>query len=177
MWSTARIEVDSKFIKEFGLKNEKELWKIQTELSKLRGNVRLLLSAPESENINKISDSILSKLVKYGIAAPGVSLEKALDLDETAFLERRLQSLVFRKGLAKSMAQSRQLITHGFIAISGRKIDKPGYRVSVSEEDKLGYYRPINLEAAPKHEESRSDLNNEAKEAVASEESPAVVSE
>ncbi len=175
MWSKSRIEADSKLIKEFGLKNEKELWKIQTELSKLRGNVRLLLSASESENVKRISNNILNKLVKYGIAAPGVTLEKTLDLDETAFLERRLQSLVFRKGLAKSMAQSRQLITHGFIAISGRKIDKPSYRVAVSEEDKLGYYRPINLEVVPKHEESHSDLNNEG--IAAEQASPSNVSE
>jgi small subunit ribosomal protein S4 len=161
IWSSGRIEIDKKYIKDFGLKNEKELWKVQTELSKIRSNVRVLLSSTDSEKSNKVGSDIINRLTKYGIAPNGSTLDRLFDLNETSFLERRLQSITFRKGLAKSMKQARQLITHGFIAISGRKIDKPSYLVSISEEDKVGYYRPINLEPVTLHKEDAAALNNE----------------
>ena len=73
------------------------------------------------------------------------TLDDILDIKETVFLERRLQTIVVRKGLAQSMKQARQLITHGFIAIEGRKVKSPGYMVTTDEETKIGYYKPIDL--------------------------------
>ena len=67
-------------------------------------------------------------------------------------LERRLQTIVFRKGLAKTVKQARQLTVHGFIAVDGRKINRPGYIVDVKEEAGISYYKPIdilNQKAAP----------------------------
>ena len=55
-------------------------------------------------------------------------------------LERRLQTLVYKKGLALSIYHARQLIVHGHIAINGRRVRSPGYLVSREEEDKIGYY-------------------------------------
>ncbi|MDE1834742.1 MAG: 30S ribosomal protein S4, partial [Candidatus Micrarchaeota archaeon] len=43
----------------------------------------------------------------------------------------------------------RQLITHGFISINGRKVKSPGYLVAADEEQKIGYYKPINLNTQP----------------------------
>lgn len=172
MWNTSRIEADKKLIDMFGLKNEKELWRVQTELSRIRSNVRLLLSQSDSENSRNVSNNIINRLVRYNIASEGTNLEKLLDLDETAFLERRLQSIVFRKGLANSMKQSRQLIVHGFISVNGRKVNKPSYLVPASEDSKIGYYKPVNLninkaeESEPKEEakESSDKVAEEVKE-------------
>jgi small subunit ribosomal protein S4 len=55
-------------------------------------------------------------------------------------LERRLQTLVYRLGLAKTIKQARQLITHGHIAIDGRRVTAPSYIVEKEEESKIGYY-------------------------------------
>jgi small subunit ribosomal protein S4 len=54
-------------------------------------------------------------------------------------LERRLQTLVFHRGLAQSMQQARQLIAHGHISIGGRKVSSPSYLVLKDEEEKLVY--------------------------------------
>jgi small subunit ribosomal protein S4 len=49
-------------------------------------------------------------------------------------LERRLDNAVYRSGLASSRAQARQLVLHGHVRVSGRKVNIPSYLISVGEE-------------------------------------------
>ena len=49
-------------------------------------------------------------------------------------LERRLDNAVYRLGLASSRAAARQLVRHGHIQVSGRKVDIPSYAVAPGEE-------------------------------------------
>lgn len=44
-------------------------------------------------------------------------------------LERRLDALVQRSGLARTIYQSRQMVVHGHIEVNGRKVDRPSFRV------------------------------------------------
>lgn len=46
-----------------------------------------------------------------------------------ANLETRLDAMVLRAGLAGTMAQARQAVSHGHIRVDGQKVDKPSYRV------------------------------------------------
>jgi small subunit ribosomal protein S4 len=143
MWSNERISSDGAFVKEYGLKNMKELWMMQTELSRIRRNARELLSG--SAGSERQANEMIKRLVKFGITRENATLDDLLDLNEKSLLERRLQSVVMRKGLARTMAQSRQLIVHGFISINGVRVNRPGYRVSLSEEGMIGYYKPIDI--------------------------------
>ncbi len=45
------------------------------------------------------------------------------------FLERRLDNIVYRSGMAASRAQARQLVNHGHFRVNGRKMSIPSYRV------------------------------------------------
>ena len=54
-----------------------------------------------------------------------------------AMLESRLDSVVYRMGLAVSRAQARQLINHGHVRVNGRKVDIPSYQVKDSDEISL----------------------------------------
>jgi small subunit ribosomal protein S4 len=49
-------------------------------------------------------------------------------------LERRLDNVVYRMGVAGSRAQARQLVRHGHVQVNGRKVNIPSYLVSVGEE-------------------------------------------
>jgi small subunit ribosomal protein S4 len=49
-------------------------------------------------------------------------------------LERRLDNVVCRMGLAGSRAQARQLVLHGHVRVAGKKVNIPSYLVSVGEE-------------------------------------------
>ena len=49
-------------------------------------------------------------------------------------LERRLDNVVYRMGLAGSRSQARQLVLHGHIQVKGRKVNIPSYLVQVGED-------------------------------------------
>ena len=143
MWDLERIKSSNTLIEHYGLKNMKELWQAQTEIGRIRRNARLLLSgAAGSEHIR---DNMFRMLERIGLARPGATLDDLLDLKENSLLERRLQTIVFRKGLAKTVKQARQLTVHGFIAVNGRKVNKPSYLVDVKEEAGISYYKPIDV--------------------------------
>jgi small subunit ribosomal protein S4 len=46
-------------------------------------------------------------------------------------LEERLDNVVYRLGFGSTRAQARQLVTHGLIAVNGKKLDVPSARVCV----------------------------------------------
>ncbi len=146
IWDLNRIKKDRALIKAYGLKNMKELWKVQSFLSRTRGNVRLLLSGAADASSSKVEKNIIAYLSRKGmLTSESPSLESILDMTEKDVLERRLQTIVFRHGLARTIKQARQLITHGFIAINGKKLTRPSYIVSKEEENMVGYYKPIDI--------------------------------
>jgi small subunit ribosomal protein S4 len=82
---------------------------------------------------------LLDRLHRLGILPEESALDGVLDLSLEDILERRLQTLVFQRGLAQSIQQSRQLITHGHIAIDGKRVSTPSYLVLKDEETKIAY--------------------------------------
>ncbi|MCL4371897.1 30S ribosomal protein S4 [Candidatus Marsarchaeota archaeon] len=167
IWNLSRINADNALIKEYGLKSMSELWKVQSELSRIRGNVRLLLSG--ISNGEEIEKKLKDRLERLGVIAPETPLEKLLELKESSLLDRRLQSVVFKKGMAKSMKQARQLITHGFISINGTRMNIPGYLVNVSDEPKIGFYKPIDLGSASDKAAAEAQAQDTGKEAEVAE--------
>jgi len=98
-----------------------------------RAQARGLLAAPP--DVRKERESILlGRLVRLGLLKEGATLDDVLSLKVEDLLERRLQTIVWRRGLAKTIHQSRQLIVHGHVTIGGRVVDRPGYLVSREEE-------------------------------------------
>ena len=65
-----------------------------------------------------------SKLMKEAGRSKGQSGQVLLQ-----FLERRLDNVVYRAGLATSRRASRQLVGHGHFMLNGRRVDIPSIRV------------------------------------------------
>ncbi len=171
MWDLERIKSSNALIDHYGLKNMKELWKAQTEIGRIRRNARLLLAGGlGSENIR---DRMFKRLERIGIAKQGATLDDLLDLKENSLLERRLQTVVFRKGLAKTVKQARQLTVHGFISINGKKVSKPGYIVDVKDEASISYYKPIDVMTAKVAATAAAPAAEAAPAAPAAEPAPA----
>jgi len=137
-WRTDTLEADLNKLGQYGLRNKKELWRHKTMLSKYRGIARSLLGMPAEER-RKLEKQLLEKLHRLGILPETAVLDDVLDLALEDILERRLQTLVFRKGLAKSIYQARQLITHGHVAIEGKRVSSTSYLVPREEEAKITY--------------------------------------
>lgn len=137
-WSKDRLEEELKLLGQYGLRNKHELWHQKTELSKFRGIARSLISKTPEERAKRENDLLL-RLKKMGVLDQTAVLDDVLDMGIEDLLERRLQTIVFRKGLTRTVFQSRQLITHGHITIGNRRITIPGYIVPKAEEDKIIY--------------------------------------
>lgn len=146
-----RIAQEVGFVKEFGLRNKKELWKAQAVLRKYRHVSRTLLAGVAVGVVNPDTEAVLNRLKKFGILKEDGDLDAILSLSINTILERRLQTQVYRQGLANSMRQSRQFITHGHIQVSGRKVTVPGYLVKRGEEMTINYYvgSPMAKEGHP----------------------------
>ncbi len=124
---------------DFGLRNKRELWRYKTMLSEVRGIARSMLGST-GEQRARLDEEYLSKLRRIGVLSESATIDDVLDLDIRDLLERRLQTMVFRKGLAKTLFQARQFVSHGHISVAGNVISVPGYIVKRDEEGKLKYF-------------------------------------
>ncbi len=153
LWDKARIEAEKSLRNEFGLKNARELWRVQTLLRRIRREARRLLSGKGAQTEER-AKKLLARVTRLFLQKPEASLDDLLSLNVKDILNRRLQSVVVRKGFAKTMHQARQFITHGHVAIAGRKVSAPSYLVSFDEESGVEWFKkPIIVESKPAVEE------------------------
>jgi small subunit ribosomal protein S4 len=157
-WQEARMATEVQLVKAYGLRNKKEVWKAASMLRMYRSEARNLLANVASGQEGGLeghyktqSEEILAKLIRYGIIKSDANIDDILSLKTENILERRLQTQVLRLGLARTVIQARQFITHGHIAINGRKATIPGMLVSKEEEMRIGYYgsSPLKSESHP----------------------------
>jgi small subunit ribosomal protein S4 len=137
-YDSSRLEEELKLIGAYGLRNKRELWRIRTELSAIRRRAREMLSMDAVERAEE-ERVLLNKFHNLGLLSERADLDEVLELTVQDLMERRLQTVVLRKGMAKSLFQARQLITHGHISIGGQKTKAPGHVVTREEEEMLDY--------------------------------------
>ncbi|MCH7876724.1 MAG: 30S ribosomal protein S4 [Thaumarchaeota archaeon] len=117
----------------FGLRTKRELWKTNTELSRIRHQARSLLAL--RQEVREEKEPILMKsLARIGLVSSDATLDDVLNLNVNDLLARRLQTIVSKKLGFKTPYQARQAVIHGHIMIGNRKIDIPSYTVTVGEE-------------------------------------------
>jgi small subunit ribosomal protein S4 len=140
-WQEVRIKAENEFIKKYGLKNKREIWKAETKLGKYRTQARELLAKVGTDDVQskKESDQLLSHLNRMNILPAKSTLDDVLALETESILSRRLQTQTYLKGLANTPEQARQLISHGHIAINNKRVTIPGYMVTKEEEGEITY--------------------------------------
>ena len=143
------MQAELKLIGQYGLRNKHELWRQETMLSTFRGTARSLIGKTPEER-KKMEEELLTRLKRLGILPETAVLDDVLDMTIEDILERRLQTIVLRKGLAKTIQQSRQLITHGHITMAGHRVKIPGHMVTKPEEGQIDYTAQSSL-ANPSH--------------------------
>ena len=143
MWDSVRIQREHELKSRYGLKNLREIWSLASEIRRMRKNVREVLSGKASE---KTGREVIARLSRYNIVKGDATLDDLLIVGVEALLERRLQTIVFKKGMARTIKQARQLVTHGLISINGKRVKSPGYLVLANEEATIAYYKPIVIQ-------------------------------
>ena len=133
-----RFEQELQLVGSYGLRNKRELWKHRTKLSLYRRQARNLLAIAQSER-GQLERELVQKLARQGILKSEPALDHVLDLTIQDVLERRLQTIVFRKSLACSIYHSRQLVTHGHVSLDGARVTTPSRIITIEEEERLDY--------------------------------------
>lgn len=141
-WQGERIKAEVVLVNRYGLKNKTEVWKAQSAIRTFRGQSRELQARLRGgEAQAKIeADALIAKCGRMGLLPlDGANLNDILVLNEEHILGRRLQTIVYEKGMASSMRQSRQMIVHGHVFMNGHKVTVPGYIVTRKEEASIEY--------------------------------------
>jgi len=141
-WNRGRILSERDLLEKYGLTSKKELRVMNAIIAKKRDAVKQLLAA-EQEVAEKGKKAIIDSLNRIGIVSQDANMSDVLGLNVTDILERRLQTLVCRQGLARTAKQARQFVLHGFISVNAKRVNVPGYIVKKEEENTIDYYMGI----------------------------------
>lgn len=160
IWNKERIERDKELKKNFGLVKKREIWKAETTLRKYRRLARRLAATKDK----KTEKELMGKLAKLGILKKGAGLDDVLGMSVENILDRRLQTIVFKKGLSTTPKGARQLIVHGHVNIGGKKSSYPSYIVPKVEEDKIEVVKKKKSKVKKPKAEEKKDVEKEPEE-------------
>jgi small subunit ribosomal protein S4 len=149
-----RIDEEAVIKKEFGLKNKKEIWKADAKIKSMREKAKKLIRASSEEQ-----QGLFERLKRIGLNVNSVA--DVLALDKKDYLERRLQTIVLRKGFSTTIKGARQMITHKKILVDGEAVNIPSYIVPVELEDKISVKKG-KIKEIPK-EETKEEVVPEEK--------------
>lgn len=144
----SRIDEELVLLGEYGLRNKKELWRHAAQLRNYRNQAREMRSLPE-ETQKKRREELIGKLSRLGLVNDNATLDDVLSLTQKDILNRRLQTFVFKKGLARSIYQARQLVVHQHISVNGKVVSSPSYVLKKGEDAKIEYREQSPLRGHP----------------------------
>src|SRR3989338_4248262 len=137
-WDEIRIAEEKPLIKDYGLKNKKEIWAAEAMLRTFKAQAKKLI-ATRGKQAEKEKQQLLARLLSLGLTNQAADLDTVLGLTIKNILDRRLHTLVHNKKLARSIGQARQFIVHEHILVNGKKIAVPSYLVRKNEEEAIAF--------------------------------------
>jgi small subunit ribosomal protein S4 len=146
IWTTDQLNAELYIVGSYGLRNKRELWRAQSEVARYRNQARALLALPTEVRQQK-ETQLLSFLNRLGLVNQSATLDDVLNLKIEDLLERRLQTIVMKKGETKSAQQARQMVAHGHVSLGNRIVNIPGYLVKREEEQQILLH--ISLSPSP----------------------------
>jgi len=137
-WQKARIDEEKELMKTYGMANKKEVWKMFSILKTFHSEAKRLV-ALRSKQAQIEKENLLKKLNSLNLVGEDADTHEILSITIKNILDRRLQTILVKKSLARSIKQSRQLITHGHVLIENKKITSPSYLVTEEELNKISF--------------------------------------
>jgi small subunit ribosomal protein S4 len=170
-WNKGDIDRAKGIRKEYGLSIRKEVLIADSFLKKYKDIAKQLI-ANTSKQGELEKKQMMDKLSRLGLLSTAAELDQVLSLTIQDVLNRRIQSVVYKKGLARSMKQARQFIVHRHVTLDGKDITSPSYLLSVEEESKLRFKdksslfdenHPERVQAVPEEAEVKAETKEEKK--------------
>ncbi|KAJ5495505.1 40S ribosomal protein S9 [Penicillium diatomitis] len=130
-------DAELKLIGEYGLVNKREVWRVQYTLSKIRRAARL-----EENDPKRLfeGNALTRRLVRQGVLDQShMCLDYGLSLRPEDFLERRLQTVIFRLGLARSIHHERVLIRQRHTRVGKQLVNVPSFMVQLDSQKHIDF--------------------------------------
>src|SRR3989338_9094506 len=169
-WKKVNIDAERILKQEFGLKNKREIYIAQSFLKKYK-NIAKKLIASRTVQAVKEKELVLTKLKKIGLLSASSGLDHILNLELKNILERRVQTLLFRHKLARTVHQARQFVTHRHVLIDNKEVTSPSRLLSLEEESKM-VFKPSSSLSSDSHPErinTAQQIHDEAESVKAKE--------
>ena len=143
-WKQARIDEEHALKEKYGLKKiggMKEIWREKSALRRHRNQAMKLIGRVDTTegHFAREKTDMINSLCRKGLLVEGASLDDVLQINVEHMLSRRLQSVVYYRGLAPSMRAARNMIVHGHISIGEQRMTVHGYHIKKEEEEMLNY--------------------------------------
>ena len=166
-WNKERIDIEKDMLRKYGLRRKKEIWKTEAIVRDIKRRARVLL-AEENDAEEK---ALIGKVTKFGFnMKENLTIDDLLELAVESVLERRLQTIVYKAGLANTYKQARQFIVHGHISVNGRKSTSPCRLITVEDGDKIVFKENSKLNGsfvkAGEKDNSQNSVNKPIKKEV-----------
>ena len=136
-----RLDGELRLVGEYGLRCKREIWRVQYALAKLRKTARTLLTL-DPKDPKRIFEgaALLRRMSRYGLLADDeLELDAVLQLSTQKLLERRLQTKVYKLGLAKSIHHARVLIKQRHINVGNQLVNSPSFMVRTASEKHVDF--------------------------------------
>ena len=154
-----RITEENIIIKNYGLKNKKEIWKADAAIARIRNLAKKLIVKSDEEK-----KAFIERLQKKGFKVEKIS--DVLALNKEDWLKRRLQTIIYHKKFSSTPNQARQLVVHKHVSIGNKIVNIPSYQVDLEEEPsvKLNITLKLKPKEKSKIEKIKEDVENKSKE-------------
>ena len=158
LYDGTRIKQENELVRKYGLKNKKEIWKADSEISRIRRRAKNLINASEEEQ-----KEFFERLNNLGLGVS--STADVLALTGEDLLKRRLQTFLVKKGFVNSPRQARQLIVHKHVMVNGCFVNSPSYTITKELEDKISVKekkqnKDLNKETVKQEEDAEQTSDN-----------------
>jgi len=137
-WNATRITLERDIKRKYGVGNKAEIWKMESVLKSFKDQAKSLLTRTD-EQANKEREQMQARMVKLGLVKKTSTIDDILGLQLKDIMNRRLQTIVLKRRMARSITHARQLITHQHVTVGGRKVTSPSYLVLSEEESTVGF--------------------------------------
>lgn len=154
-WDKVTIEEDKKLVKEYAMKNKKEIRKFELYLKNIKEQAKEFNRHRITGLPQEAKDFINRQYLMGFLTTPEAELDDVLSISLRDLLDRRLSSIVYKKKMAQSPQQARQLIVHGHVEYNGQKITSPNILIPLEKEEQIDFFQksPLASEEHPLRKE------------------------
>jgi small subunit ribosomal protein S4 len=137
-WNATRILLERDIKSKYGVANKKEIWKMESTLKSFKDQAKSLLTRTDVQ-AGKEREQMQHRMVSLGLVKTGSEMDDILGLQLRDIMNRRLQTLVFKRRMARSINHARQLIVHEHVMVGDKKITSPSYIVPIADEASISF--------------------------------------